>query len=148
MAMPELADVVGHRLDGGIYVITPEQNRSLCESLGVDPNPDGSAHPVYFYVASQVGMGVTVAGLCALCNFDIEDGPMMGTCDVTFFQPLLTGQPYQVRGTINSLTRKQSRKLGMMDLLEYSLHLDLPDGTRACSVTNSWILPRGHQDAN
>ena len=114
----------------------------------MEPDAGGKAHPVYFYIATQVGMGETVAGLCALCNFDVDDGPMMGTCDVTYFRPLMTGEPYQVRGRILGLTRKRSRKLGIMDLVEYQLHLDLPDGTRACSVTNSWILPRGHEDGN
>lgn len=148
MAIPDLPDVAGHSLDGSTYVISAEENKILCHSLGSEPDPDGRAHPVYFYIGTQVGMGETVAGLCAACNFDVEDGPMMGGCDVKYFQPLMTDQVYQVRGNIVGLTRKQSRKLGVMDLLEYNLHLDLPDGTRVCSVTNTWILPRGHADAN
>lgn len=147
MAIPPLPDVAGFSLDGSTYVISAEENRVLCESLGSTPDPTGKAHPVYFYIATQVGMGVDVAGLCRICDFDVEDGPMMGGCDVRFFQPLVTEQVYHVRGAIKGLTRKQSRKLGIMDLLEYQLHLDLPDGTRVCSVENSWILPRGHENA-
>ncbi|CAH1664684.1 hypothetical protein CHELA20_40381 [Hyphomicrobiales bacterium] len=52
-----------------------------------------------------------------------------------------------VRGQVNGLTRKRSRKLGIMDVLEYTLHLDRNDGTRACTITNTWILPRGHDNA-
>lgn len=148
MTIPPLPDVVGVSLDGTTYVIADEENRALCKSLGVEPATDGRAHPVYFYVASQVGMGVSVAGLCAICDFDVEDGPMMGGSSVQYFQPLMTEQVYQVRGSIVGLTRKQSRKLGIMDLLEYTLHLDLPDGTRVCSVTNSWVLPRGQEHAH
>jgi len=148
MTIPDPPDVAGHSLDGTTYVITPEQNAVLCRSLGAEPAPDGKAHPVYCYIATQVGMGVSVAGLCALCDFDVDDGPMMGTCEMTYFQPLMTGQGYRVRGTVIGLTRKKSRKLGIMDLLDYTLHLDLEDGTRACTVRSSWILPRGHSDEN
>jgi len=148
MAIPDLPDVAGLSLDGGVYVIDGAENRILCQSLGVDPDIDGKAHPVYFYIATQVGMGLSVAGLCAACDFDVEDGPMMGSCDVKYFQPLMTETPYQVRGNIVGLNRKQSRKLGIMDLLEYSLHLDLPNGERACTVTNTWVLPRGREDGN
>lgn len=147
MAIPPLPDVAGHSLDGATYLITAEENEILCHSLGSEPDAQGKAHPVYFYISSQVGMGVSVKGLCAICDFDVEDGPMMGGSEAQFFEPLMTEQVYQIRGNIVSLVRKQSRKLGWMDLLEYQLHLDLPDGRRACTVTNTWVLPRGHADA-
>ena len=63
----------------------------MCESTGVAPAADGSAHPIYFYIATQVGMGMTVAGLCAACEFNVEDGPMMASSKVTFQRPLRTG---------------------------------------------------------
>jgi hypothetical protein len=125
------------------YTISVEENRALCESTGVAPAADGTAHPIYFYIATQVGMGSTVAGLCATCEFDVEEGPMMASSKVTFARPLLTGQPYQVTGRIVSLVRKPSRKLGVMDMLEYALELSLPDGTLVLSTTNVWVLPRG-----
>ncbi|MHC0054648.1 hypothetical protein [Actibacterium sp. D379-3] len=148
MTIPDLPDVVGHSLDGTTFTIAAEENRALCESLGVAPHPAGQAHPIYFYIASQVGMGETVAGLCTVCDFAIDDGPMMGGCNPTFHKPLITGQTYQVRGQIDGIIRKESRKLGVMDIMTYTLHLDLPGGERACSTTNSWIFPRGHADAD
>ena len=136
--------VAGLSLAGSApYVISAEENRALCESTGVAPATDGSAHPIYFYIATQVGMGMTVAGLCAACEFNVEDGPMMASSKVTFQRPLRTGQPYRVSGRIISLVRKPSRKLGVMDMLEYLLELSLPDdGTRVLSTTNVWVLPR------
>ena len=50
---------------------------------------------------------------------------------------------YDIRGEIVSLTRKNSRKLGVMDLLEYQLHLHASDGVKVLSTTNTWVLPRG-----
>jgi hypothetical protein len=72
----------------------------------------------------------------------VEDGPMMASSKVTFSRPLVTGQPYGVTGRIVSLVRKPSRKLGVMDMLEYLLELSLPDGTPVLSTTNVWVLPR------
>jgi hypothetical protein len=124
------------------YVISAEENRALCESTGVPPAADGSAHPIYFYIATQVGMGMTVAGLCAACDFNVDDGPMMASSKVTFQRPLYTGQAYRVTGRVVSLVRKPSRKLGVMDMLEYLLELSLPDGTPVLCTTNVWVLPR------
>jgi hypothetical protein len=141
--LPEPPQVAGTSLAGALpYVISAEENRALCESTGVAPAGDGTAHPIYFYIATQVGMGMTVAGLCAACEFDVEDGPMMASSKVTFAKALVTDQPYRVTGRIVSLVRKPSRKLGVMDMLEYVLELSLPDGTPVLSTTNVWVLPR------
>jgi hypothetical protein len=141
--LPPPPQVAGISLAGKQpYTIDAAENRALCQSTGVQPAADGTAHPIYFYVATQVGMGMTVAGLCAACDFDVEDGPMMASSKVTFSRPLVTGQPYGVTGRIVSLVRKPSRKLGVMDMLEYLLELSLPDGTPVLSTTNVWVLPR------
>jgi hypothetical protein len=141
---PPVPEVAGLSLDGAEpYVVTPEANRALCATLGSAPDPHGRAHPAFYFIATQVGMGLGVAGLCAACAFDVEDGPMLAGSKVAFDRPLMTGQPYLVRGEILGLTRKQSRKLGLMDLLEYRLRLVLPEGGRVLTATNLWVLPRG-----
>lgn len=142
-AFPPPLDVAGASLSGDEpYVISSEENTALCRSTGVEPDADGEAHPIYYYIATQVGMGMTVAGMCAVCDFDIQEGPMMGSSSVTFERPLLTSQPYVVTGQILSLTRKPSRAFGVMDLLDYELRLSLPDGTPVVTSRNSWALPR------
>src|SRR5579859_6299135 len=130
MDLPPPPAVAGYSLKGSKpYTISAAENAALCASIGVQPAPDGTAHPIYFYVASQVGMGQTVAGMCRVCDFDVDDGPLMASSKVTFQQPLRVGQSYEVTGEIVSLVRKASRKLGMMDMLEYVLRLSTPDGT-------------------
>jgi hypothetical protein len=137
-------DVAGLVLDGAEdIVISAVENAALCAVMGVPPAPGGEAHPSYFYSATQVGMGLTVAHLCSECHFDVEDGPMLASSEAVFHAPLLTETPYRVRGEVVSLTRKASRKLGSMDLLEYRLRLVAPDGTMAVETTNLWVLPRG-----
>jgi len=142
--LPPAPDVAGASLDGTkVFTITAEENSALCASTGVAPASDGSAHPIYYYIATQVAMGKTVAGVCETCEFDVEDGPMMGSSGVKFSEPLMVGESYKVTGEILSLVRKQSRKLGVMDVLTYRLRLHkLGDGTCALETDNVWVLPR------
>jgi hypothetical protein len=140
--LPPAPLVAGTSLDGDTpYIITADQNAALCRSTGVEPATDGSAHPIYYYIATQVAMGKTVAGVCATCDFDVEDGPMMGSSGVTFQRPLKIGTPYRVTGEILGLVRKRSRKLGVMDVLDYRLRLHDEAGI-ALETTNVWVLPR------
>ena len=142
-ALPPAPDVAGTSLDGTeVFTISAEENARLCRSTGVEPATDGSAHPIYYYIATQVAMGKTVAGVCATCEFDVEDGPMMGSSGVRFTAPLMVGTSYRVTGEILSLVRKQSRKLGVMDVLTYRLRLHTLDGTQVLDTDNVWVLPR------
>jgi hypothetical protein len=141
--LPPAPDVTGTSLDGtDTYTITAAQNAALCRSTGVEPAADGSAHPIYYYISTQVAMGKTVAGLCAACDFDVEDGPMMGSSGVEFSGAMKVDTPYTVQGEITGLVRKRSRKLGVMDVLDYRLRLIDPDGTRVLETANVWVLPR------
>jgi hypothetical protein len=141
--LPPAPDVAGTKLDGaGTFTISAVENAALCRSTGVEPALDGGAHPIYYYIATQVAMGQTVAGLCAMCDFDVEDGPMMGSSGVRFTTPLRTGGTYKVTGEILSVVRKRSRKLGVMDVLTYRLRLHEMDGAIALETDNVWVLPR------
>jgi hypothetical protein len=141
--LPPAPDVAGTSLDGtDTYVITADQNATLCHSAGVEPATDGSAHPIYYYIATQVAMGKTVAGVCETCDFDIADGPMMGSSGVVFSGALKVDTPYTVRGEITDLVRKRSRKLGVMDVLDYRLRLIDPAGVQVLETANVWVLPR------
>jgi hypothetical protein len=142
-ALPPAPDAAGVSLDGTkVFVITAEENAKLCASTGTAPAADGTAHPIYYYIATQVAMGKTVAGVCEACEFDVEDGPMMGSSGVRFARPLEVGESYKVTGEILSLVRKRSRKLGVMDVLTYRLRLHALDGTQVLETDNVWVLPR------
>jgi hypothetical protein len=136
-------DVAGLSLDGKEpIVISAEENQELCEGMGVNPARDGQAHPSYYYIATQIGMGLTVRELCARCDFDVDDAPMMATSEGRYLLPLMTGTPYWVRGRIESLIRKRSRKLGVMDLLDYRLRLVNQAEKTVLETSNVWVLPR------
>ena len=142
--LPPPPDVSGTSLTGrSTITISAEDNAALCRSTGVEPATDGTAHPIWFFVASQVGMGRSVAGICEACDFDVNDGPMMTSSRVNFSQLIRTGVAYRVEGEIKGLTRKRSRSLGIMDLMEYELRLvGADDGATVLITTNGWALPR------
>jgi hypothetical protein len=141
--LPPAPDVIGVSLDGTkIFTISAEENAQLCRSTGVEPANDGTAHPIYYYIATQVAMGKTVAGVCETCEFDVDDGPMMGSSGVVFDTPLMVGESYKVTGEILSLIRKRSRKLGVMDVLTYRLRLNTLEGKQVLQTDNVWVLPR------
>lgn len=141
---PPPPDVAGSSLDGTrIFRVSADENARICRSTGVEPATDGSAHPIWYYVATQVAMGKTVAGVCETCEFDVDDGPMMGSSGVRFSDPIMVGVDYRVTGEILSLVRKRSRKLGVMDVLTYRLRLNPAAGGDAILETdNVWVLPR------
>jgi len=144
--MPETGDeipmVAGSEFPGGRYRITASENEALCEALGATPDHDGRAHPIYYYVASQVAMGLSVAELCALCRFDVADGPMITQSDARYERELMVDRDYHVTGEVLSLVRKPSRTFGAVDVLTYRLDLTEAGGGLAVTCTNQWVLPR------
>ncbi len=134
-------DVAGHRLPGGDYRIEPQENADFCASVGAKPDPSGLAHPLFYYIATQCSMGLSVADLLSLCDFDVNDGPMMTGSSARFIRPLRVGAQYRVDGEIVSLVRKPSRAFGMADQLQFRLTLSDEDGETVEAVS-SWILPR------
>ena len=129
-------------LPGGCYRISAEENAVLCAAVGSTPAADGRAHPIFYYIAGQLAMGLSVAQLCELFQFDVAAGPLLSQSNVTFTEELRVGDEYRVTGEILSLVRKASRKFGALDLLTYRLTLTGPHGNRAAECTNQWVLPR------
>lgn len=114
----------------------------MCGALGAKPDPTGRAHPIYYYVATQVAMGLSVAELCALCHFDVADGPLITQSNASFERELMVDQDYDVTGEILSVVRKPSRTFGAVDLLTYRLDLSEVGGELTVICTNYWVLPR------
>ncbi len=134
--------VLPYKLPGGRVCITREENARVCKAIYAEEFADGRAHPIYYYIATQRGMGVSVEELLGLCDFDVADGPLMISTRVRFHRQILTEQAYEVSGQIVSLKRKSSRTFGKMDLLEFALRLSLPEDETVIECVNSWALPR------
>ncbi len=137
----------GRAFPGGTYRITREENATLCAAVGTQPDPDGRAHPIFYYIATQVGMGMTVSGLLELCEFDVNDGPMMTGSSASFTGDLLIETDYRIDGEILSLIRKPSRTFGFADTLRFRLRMTPEESIPTLECINEWILPRRQAEA-
>ena len=135
-------EVARRALPGGEYRITGEENATLCRAVGSEPDPRGVAHPIFYYVATQIGMGISVGDLLALCDCDVADGTLMAGSSVRFAGELRVDEDYIVSGEIVSLIRKSSRTFGAVDLLSFELCLTDRGGAQVLECTNQWLLPR------
>ena len=131
-----------YALPGGRYCISAAENAAVCAAVGARPREDGRAHPIFYYLATQNGMGITVGGLFDLCRFAPADGPLMVSTKVNFHAPILVDEDYAVHGEIIGLTRKPSKTFGAVDLFEFALRLERTAGGVVSECVNAWVLPR------
>ncbi|HVW33217.1 MAG TPA: hypothetical protein VHL53_11810 [Acidimicrobiia bacterium] len=144
MVSLDLAAAPGWKFPGGEFTIDAAENERLCRLVGADPSSDGSAHPLYAFIAAQRGMGVTVGEFLLLLGTPPEDGPMLASCRLEYAAPLLVDRPYRVQGGIIDLVRKEGARMGPFDLVTFELEvLDGADVVTRCR--NAFVLPRGRR---
>jgi hypothetical protein len=130
----------GHRLPGGEYLIGDTESRQVARLSGHEaPQP----HPVFSSVVTLKALGVTIEQLCALCEFRLEDGPMLGEFTTRFLMPLEQDVRYTTEATIESIDRTYSARAGVLDRLRFAVRICLPNGSVAVEVRYLWLLPRG-----
>jgi hypothetical protein len=132
--------IAGTELPAGSFTITAADQEQLAAALGTGAWPD--PHPIWAYIATQRGIGIGVAELCALADFDVDDGPMLGSVELRYAAPLELDVEYAVTGEIVGYERKHGRKAGSFDVLTFRERLIAPDGAEVASTTNTFILPR------
>jgi hypothetical protein len=140
MPAPGLEHLPGTPLPEGTFTITAEDDARVLEVIGGEPSADGTAHPLWAYIAPQRGIGISVADICTLAEFDVNDGPMLGSSALELHAPIALGAAYRVTGEVLSIERKQGGS-GTFDVLEF--REDLLDGDTLVAVsTSTYILPR------
>lgn len=141
MTTPGFESLPGTALPNGTFTITAEDEQRLLAVVGSEPSPCGEAHPLWAYVAPQRGIGISVAGICKLADFDVNDGPMLGSSHLEYFGRIEVDVPYRVLGEVLGMERKHGRT-GTFDVLEFREELRSPDGRAIAASTSTYILPR------
>jgi hypothetical protein len=136
-----LPDIAGRALVPGSITITEDENAMLADVLGSPVTAPGTLHPMFAYIAPQRGIGTSVKGLCDLAEFDIDDGPMMGSIDIQIPGDLKPGVEYRIEGEIVSIVRKHGRNFDF-DLMTFVERMVDPAGELVSSTTNTFVLPR------
>jgi hypothetical protein len=140
MPAPGLEHLPGTALPEGTFTISETENQHVLDVVGGVAAADGSAHPLWAYIAPQRGIGIGIKDLCALADFDVDDGPMLGSSELELHAPIKIGAEYRVTGEVLSIERKQGGS-GTFDVMAF--REDLLDGEQLVAVsTSTYILPR------
>ena len=138
----------GLEFPGGEFFIDKKSNLLVNNSTGNKLSGENinriiQAHPIYFMIITLRGSGASIQDIFDLLNYDTKNGPMLGQCNMTFNTQLKVDCKYFVKGQINSLIKKNSKKLGEIKILDFSLTLLDVDSKNVGNVNYVWILPLG-----
>jgi hypothetical protein len=131
----------GAELPSGTYRLGAERHTRMVEALGGHAPADGSAHPLATWLIAMGGIGFGIGDLFAAAGVPLEDGPMLGACELELSRPLDPETTYDVSGRIAAVEEKSGRRLGRFDVLTLELDV-ISEGERAARCTCSMILPR------
>jgi hypothetical protein len=135
--------LAGQQLPSGSARLEPYQNWLLHDAFYAEPRPE--PHPVAAFVLSNRGLGISVAELFTLFGSDINDGPLLAESAIELHRPLAEGADYEIRGVIESVESRQSRRIGPFDRI--TCRFDLHEGGElAATVTNVYAVPRPGRD--
>jgi hypothetical protein len=130
--------LVGHRFPGGTYRIEHWENFLLSEATGVDPLPDGLAHPAHLFHVAINGVGTTITELFALA----ESGPGapvgIDYYDWRIHQPLREEETYTLSGGIVDFARAAREGAPTRDSFTYAIEIEDAAGAPVAEVAFRW----------
>lgn len=139
----EMQALVGHRFPGGAFTIERWENVLLSDVMGVEPLPDGLAHPAYLFHAPLAGAGMRIADMFELFRAESDEAVRAGEYRWEIHRPLRVGMTYRMFGGVVGMERKASRKLGPMDVATFRIDVhDSEEGGLVASTTGTWLLLR------
>jgi hypothetical protein len=143
VSVEEMQALVGHRFPGGTFTIEAWENTLLSDVMGAAPLPDGLAHPAYLFHAPLAGVGMRIADMFELFKAESDEAVRAGEYHWEIHQPLRVGRTYRMSGEVVGVERKESRKLGFMDVCGFRIDAhDSESGGLAASTTSTWLVLR------
>jgi hypothetical protein len=131
--------VTDQQLPSGTTRLEPYQNWLLHDAFYAQPQAE--PHPVAAFILAQQGIGVSLAELFTLFGSDINDGPLLAESAIELHRPLADGTDYEVRGVIESVEHRTSRRIGPFDRI--TCRFDLYEaGELSATVTNVYAVSR------
>lgn len=139
----EMQALVGHRLPEGSVAIEHWEAVLTAETTASPPLADGIAHPVCLFHVPLNGVGMRIADFFVLFKADSDEAVRAGEFRWSFKRALRENVPYRASGEVVSVERKESSKLGTMDLVTFRIDLhDQADGGQVASASYTWLLLR------
>jgi len=100
-----------------------------------------NAHPIFLFTSTLRGSGASIQDIFNLLDYDVNNGPMLGQCNMSFTSPLQIDREYKIDGKIISLKEKISKKLGRIKILDFTLSMFDNPNSQVASINYIWILP-------
>ena len=136
-------ELIGLTFPPGEFTVTDWEHFLCADAILSPPLPGDAAHPMYAYYAAIRGMHPTLAEIFAYCHSSAGAGVMFGEAALEFHAPMRVGTTYRVEGGFTKVERKESSRLGVMDLITFELALLDDKGTRVATSSNTFVYPRG-----
>ena len=136
-------NAINHEFPGGILLIDRKINDLINLSTGNNKKIDTNnlnSHQIFSMIALN-SIGYTLDELFKFLNFDVNKGPMLGQCDIEFYNSLQINKKYHVKGRIISIDYKMSKKIGEIDIVKFSVEIFFKR-TIVTKIEYSLILPR------
>lgn len=98
---------------------------------------------MYAYYTAMRGMDPSLDDIFRLAHSSADAGVMFGEAGLVFHAPLQVGSTYRVEGGFTAVERKESKRLGVMDLVTFELEIYAESGAHVATSTNTFVYPRG-----
>ena len=136
-------DAINHEFPGGSLLIDHKINDLINLSTGNNKNSETNnivSHQIFSMIALN-SIGYTLDEFFKYLNFDVNKGPMLGQCDINFYNSLQIDKQYHVKGRIISIDYKKSKKIGEIDIVKFIVEIFFKK-TKVTKIEYTLILPR------
>jgi acyl dehydratase len=137
------SELIGLEFPSAEFTITSWEHWLCADAIGSPPLPDDIAHPMYGYYTAIIGMHPSLDEIFAYAHSSADAGVMFGEAGLEFHAPFRIGETYTVTGGFTAVDRKQSSRLGTMDLITFELQMHDADGNHVATSSNTFVYPRG-----
>ena len=136
-------DAINHEFPGGSLLIDQKINDLINLSTGNNKKSESNnldSHQIFSMIALN-SIGYTLDEFFKFLNFDVNKGPMLGQCDINFYNSLQIDKKYHVKGRIISIDYKKSKKIGEIDIVKFIVEIFF-EKTTITKIEYTLILPR------
>ncbi len=130
--------LVGHRFPGGTYRIEHWENFLLSEAMGVEPLPDGLAHPAHLFHVAINGVGTSITELFELAHSRPGAPVSIDYYDWRIERPLREDETYSLSGGVTDHAREARADRPTVDSFTYEIDLEDARGHRVAAVAFRW----------
>ena len=136
-------DAINHEFPGGNLLIDQKINDLINLSTGNNKKSESNnlnSHQIFSMIALN-SIGYTLDEFFKFLNFDVNKGPMLGQCDINFYNSLQIDKKYHVKGRIISIDYKKSKRIGEIDIVKFIVEIFFKK-TTITKIEYTLILPR------